>query len=152
MWTLVTMWGCPRTKTMAWLEQQINLIFLHRNNPFTAEPGHLKLVRKFSGSTSLDRKKRETDRQTDRERELISGRVKAKQSWADIKEVVASLRECVLGQRWPAWGPIIVCCVHSANHSTLPLTHTHWQTLTHAHKHPWRVTSVWVKAVERLQG
>lgn len=54
-------------------------------------------------------------------------------SQADIKEVVASLRECVLGQRWPAWGPIIICCVHSANHSTLPLTyrlaHTHTQTL-----------------------
>ena len=123
------MWGCPQTKTMARLQEQINLIFPHRDNPFTAEPGHLKLVRKFSGSTSLDRKKRgrETGRQTDRERELISGCLEAKQSWADIKEVVTSLRECVLGQRWPAWGPVIICCVHSANHSTLPLTHT--QTL-----------------------
>lgn len=128
-WTLGAMWGCPQTKTMAWLQEQINLIFLHRDNPFTAEPGHLKLVRKFSGSTSSDRKKRgrETGRQTDRERELISGCLEAKQSWADIKEVVASLRECVLGQRWPAWGPVIICCVHSANHSTLPPTYT--QTL-----------------------
>lgn len=57
------MQGCPQTKTTVWLEEQINLIFLHKNNPFTAEPGHLKLVRKFSGSTSSDRIKRETDGQ-----------------------------------------------------------------------------------------
>lgn len=57
VWTLIAVWGCPRTKTMAWPQEQINVIFLHRNNPFRAEPGHLKLVRKFSGSRCSRQKK-----------------------------------------------------------------------------------------------
>lgn len=68
-------------------------------------------------------------RETDRGRELISTRIKVKQSWADIKETVASLRECVVEQQWPVRGPIIVHGVHSAKHRTLPLTHT----LTHSY-------------------
>lgn len=38
--------------------------------------------------------------------------------WAEIKDDVASLRECVRGQHWPAWGPIVICCVRSANRNT----------------------------------
>ncbi len=82
----------------------------------------------------------------------MSGCFQAKQSQAVTKEVVASLRECVLGHRQPAGGPIIICCVHSANHSTHFLWCTRWQTLVHVHKHSWCVTSVRVKSVERLAG
>lgn len=91
-------------------------------NPFRAESGHLNLV----GQPPFRREK-EGEKVTGRERELIGG--KAEQLWADTRDIVASLRDCVLGQRWPAWGPIIICCFHSANHSTLPL-HIHIHRLS----------------------
>lgn len=54
-----------------------------------------------------------TDRQSERK---ISICVQAEYCWADTNEAVASLGECVVVQQLSASGPVIMCCVHSANH------------------------------------
>lgn len=120
----------PWTRTMEWQEEMVD-----KRNLFNIDR---ILLRQNQGTWGWSAILVGQRRRTDKERKFIRGRVRAKQSGADIKDAVASLREYVLGQRCPAWGPIII-----QQTSTHFLGHVHTKTLDVWHMP--HTQSVWAK-------